>query len=303
MKKNWLLIVLLGVLLLAMLFAWQLYSIYTTAFGSGLSASTTRTDWGVMGDFFGGTLNPIFSLLGLVMLLVTLFQNQTELELSRIELRESNQALTAQAATLEKQRFEDTFFALLDQLNRVLERLLSEKVRYDHAGKPSEVSSPVATLKRDLIGGDYQRLTPWEISLPEAKKALLAHDPLLNQYFRILYQVLKFVATNSPDTALRAPFVTSALESTNASATEKFYANLARSFVPENVYYLLAVNCFAQADSDPYYPYKLLVERYEFLEHMPLVIPENQNRSLIEQMIAHYKAAAFGSNPEYVQHG
>lgn len=300
MKKNRLLIVFLGSLLIAISFAGYLYSIYTTAFSSNLAVAATKAEWGVMGDFFGGILNPIFSFLGLVMLLVTLLQNQTELELSRDELIKSTKALAEQAQTLEKQRFEDTFFALLDQLNRLLERLLSEGVRHDpFTRNPSTVSSTVESLSTQLIGDGIHLGAEYDFSLPDAKKVLLAHDPSLNQYFRILYQVLKFIATNSPDAALHGTFVTANIESTNSSATEKFYSNLVRSFVPENIYYLLAVNCFAKDSEDSYYPYKLLIERYEFLEHMPLNIPEYQNRSLVTQIISHYKATAFGSNPEY----
>lgn len=110
MKTKWILVFFACVLLMAIGFAWHIFSIYTSAFGSALPPPTSRSDWGVMGDFFGGILNPLFSILGLLMLLVTLIQNQRELELSRQELRESNKALAAQATTLEKQRFEDTFF-------------------------------------------------------------------------------------------------------------------------------------------------------------------------------------------------
>lgn len=102
MKRNRLLLFLGALLILAIGFALYLYAIYNTAFGSSLAVNTTRTDWGVMGDFFGGTLNPLFSLLGLLMLMATLLQNQKELELSRKELRKSNRALKAQASTLEK---------------------------------------------------------------------------------------------------------------------------------------------------------------------------------------------------------
>lgn len=303
MKKHWLLLVLLVVLLIAGVFAWKLYTLYTATFGSDIALNTTRADWGVLGDFFGGTLNPIFSFLGLIMLLVTLFQNQTELELSRIELRESSRALKEQASTLDKQRFEDTFFALLNQLNNLLEQLVAEGVRHDFEGKPTDISSIVAALKRKIIGDNMSSLLPYEASLKAAKTELLRHNPLLNQYFRILYQILKFIATNSPSTGLIGSFNADNLAGTTASTTEKFYSNIVRSCVPETVYYLLAVNCFTEDSQDTFLPYKLLVERYEFFEHMPLRIPEHQNKALLDNIIAHYKPIAFGSNPDYETRG
>ncbi|MGR6805152.1 putative phage abortive infection protein [Sphaerotilus natans] len=298
MKKYWLPVVLIITLFAAAGFAWHLFDIYMTAFGGNLAPPATRADWGVMGDFFGGTLNPILSFLGLVMLLVTLIQNQKELELSRNELRESTAALAAQATTLERQRFEDTFFSLLDQLNRLLERLLEERVQYGtFDGRPSQKYSIVEELKCNLIGGGYWSFDPRIRKAPDAKVTLLAHDPLLNQYFRILYQILKFVATGAPDSTL-SDFAVSKMRATSASMSEKFYSNLVRSFVPENVYYLLAINCYATEENDPYYSYKLLVERYAFLEHMPLRVPENQNQDLVTAIVDSYAPQAFGNNPD-----
>jgi len=70
------------------------------------------------------------------MLLVTLFQNQRELSLSRKEFEESKEALQAQAKTLDKQRFEDTFFSLLNQHNLSLERIPQK-------GKPNNTNKEV----------------------------------------------------------------------------------------------------------------------------------------------------------------
>lgn len=304
MRRNWTLLVLAGVLLAAMFFAGYVYIAYDYAFGTSLTAKTTRADWGVMGDFFGGTLNPLFSLLGLLMLMVTLLQNQKELELSRKELRKSNRALKAQASTLEKQRFEDTFFSLLDQFNRTLEQILSEGVRYDHQGTPSKATSTVQLLKQHIIGSSRARpqFGPSH-SLAQIKALLLEENVILNQCFRILYQVLKLIATKSPDTALPSDFSVENLEKTIASPTEKFYSNIVRSFVPENAYYLLAVNCSVHGPTDSFYPYKLLIERYAFLEHMPLKLPDQYNLTLIQEIISHYDARAFGSNPDYAPRG
>lgn len=298
MKKYWLPFVLTTTLVAAAVFAWHLFDIYTTAFDSNLTPLTTRADWGVMGDFFGGTLNPILSFLGLVMLLVTLIQNQKELELSRKELRESTTALAAQATTLERQRFEDTFFSLLDQLNRLLERLLAEQVHYSSIdGKPTRQDSIVERLKCTLIGGSFMSLDDRICKVSDAKATLLAHDPLLNQYFRILYQILKFVAISTPGSTLSG-FAVSELRTTSASMSEKFYSNLVRSFVPENVYYLLAINCYATGETDHYYSYKLLIERYAFFEHMPLRVSEHQNQTLVTAIVDSYAPQAFGSNPD-----
>lgn len=302
MGKNWLLVILVGALLAAAGFAWYLSCVYAAGFnGKIFPLAHGRSEWGAMGDFFGGILNPIFSFLGLVMLLATLVQNQKELELSRNELKESTAALAAQATTLERQRFEDTFFSLLDQLNRILGDLLAERVQYDSLdGKPSQQHSIVEQVKSNLIGGSYF-IPPddYVSTMPDAKEKLLAHDPLLNQYFRILYQLLKFISVGAPGSTL-PDFSVRAMTATSASPSEKFYSNIVRSFVPENVYYLLAINCYAVEESDTYYLYRLLIERYSFLEHMPLRLPNHQNQALLNAIVASYALQVFGSNPGVV---
>ena len=83
--------------------------------------------WGQTGDFFGGVLNPFFTLVGLFFVIKTIKQNQQaleqseiELQLSRAELKKSNEALQSQVITAEKQRFETTFFQLLSLFNEVV---------------------------------------------------------------------------------------------------------------------------------------------------------------------------------------
>lgn len=299
LKNNGLNSFLFILVLMAVISACYAYVIYSTAFGNSLAPPISRADWGVMGDFFGGVLNPAFSLLGLIMLLATLHQNQKELELSREELEKSSQALAKQATTLEKQRFEDTFFALLDQLSRIQEQLLHEDFKYYENGRSRKMESTVNQLRMVLSGNAADRMySSDEKLLGIAKMKLLDFNPTVNQYFRILYQVLKLIATNNPETSL-SEFTEYQLESTTASITEKFYSNVVRAFIPENVYDLLAINCSITGNSDPYHKYQLLITRYAFLEHMSFSFESTYAGKLSREIAAHYKAEAFGSNAEY----
>lgn len=69
--------------------------------------------WGMLGDFFGGTLNPIFSLLALLALLLTIIIQSRELSLATEEFQRSSKALESQSSYLEIQNFERRFFELL----------------------------------------------------------------------------------------------------------------------------------------------------------------------------------------------
>lgn len=279
--------------------AWELSQFYELKFGAlfptDVSDATGRGSWGALGDFFGGMLNPFFAFLGLLMLLLTLHQNQKalylsreELALSRKELEGSKEALKDQAETLEKQRFEDTFFALLDQHNIILNR----------ANESDSSSSNQSTIKKL-----YNRLvrTNSFVTLKDTKKEFL----LLNntdQYFRVLYQLLKLIASDCPKSTLESNFSREKLATTTASSEEKKYSNIVRSFLPDKMYYLLAINCYCEKEQeDLFYEYRQLVERYSMLEHMPLVFDkkDNEPKPILKEILEHYDKTAFGDNKDY----
>jgi uncharacterized membrane protein len=65
--------------------------------------SNSHAEWGTFGDFFGGTLNPIFGFLGLIALLLTLWVQSRELALSRKAMEQSAASQAAAQAALERQ--------------------------------------------------------------------------------------------------------------------------------------------------------------------------------------------------------
>lgn len=302
-KRNWLVLFLFLMLIAAFGFGLYLIFLYHAQFPGAFpltpsdsgNPGDTRGQWGTMGDFFGGMLNPLFSLLGLVMLLVTLIQNQRELEFSRQELRESKEALEAQAATFDKQRFEDTFFALLEQLNNALDKVAAETHQADVHGK-----GEIKSITREIHGKIFDPLTAREEnSLKRAKHKLLGHSPSLNQYFRLLYQVLKFIADRCPQTFPDQGMTSPMHEDNIPTASEKFYSNIVRSCIPEDVSHLVAVNCSVDGPADAFVRYKTLVERYEFLEHMTFQRHGISNHLLLDEIVLHFKKSAFGANSDY----
>jgi Putative phage abortive infection protein len=67
--------------------------------------------WGQLGDFFGGTLNPIFGFLSVMALLAALVIQGRELRISSQELKNSALALDKQNKAIAHQSFEQTFFS------------------------------------------------------------------------------------------------------------------------------------------------------------------------------------------------
>jgi len=126
----------------------------------GLGPASTIGNWGAVGDFFGGVLNPTFALLSLILIAYTLMQNKKaleqsekaieqgtkaieqnekalqvsnkELELTRNELANSSKALEEQASLLAVQSFETTFFNMLDLHNKLLDNTFyGDGIHYD----------------------------------------------------------------------------------------------------------------------------------------------------------------------------
>jgi hypothetical protein len=272
------------------------YFYFRTEYGPGIptiiypiSGHYSHRDFGVIGDFFGGILNPIFSLFGLVLLLATLRQNEKELKLSRNASQKSSDALLQQVETQKQQRFELTFFSLLDQHNKLLDKLMFEGTRISN-GNSASVESVVSKTAKSLIRNFNIRK-----SLAKSKLELLASETVLNQYFRVLYQILKFICIQNADRSFETDnelFVI--LETTTCSEAEKFYSSIVRSFLPSELYLLLAVNCYATDETDQSYRFKKLIERYSFFEHMPIWGEEMDDYLLMEEVFNHYEGEAFG---------
>jgi len=254
--------------------------------------SSSNADWGTFGDFIGGTLNPILSFLSLIALLFTIVLQSKELEATRTELRrsasaqESTQAiLDEQSKTLARQQFEGTFFSLLDQHNKILENLTAIQSDQKRYSKFQE------TIDLIFWGSNVDH----SYKLQKAKVYLEEKDYLCGHYFRVLYQLLKFIATNSPSSTIGQAFEADKIEHEQLSDDEKMYSSILRSFLNYEVTQLLAINCYCTDSTDTYWRYKLLIERYSFLEHMPFEIDGTENKFLVET-IPFYKPSAFGNN-------
>lgn len=97
------------IFLVAVLSVAVVIGFYVVSFRGIASAAT----WGQVGDFFGGTLNPIFGFLSVMALLAALVIQGRELKVSSEELRNSALALNAQNKAIAHQSFEQTFFSWL----------------------------------------------------------------------------------------------------------------------------------------------------------------------------------------------
>lgn len=206
------------------------------------------------GDFVGGTLNPILSFLGFMALLYTI-------SIQRKQINDDKK-------DREKQQFESTFFALLNVHNQILDGLLKDKLVVSiNNEQPQKISSNLQNLITETLS-IYKDVKV--ASLEIAQKNLTDKNHLCGHYFRILYELLKFIENNSSWLA----------------ENEKMYSNLVKGLLPDNVFRLLAVYCSNKND------YKLLLEHYSFFENIDF----SDNSILLEFKNNCMNSKLFGEN-------
>lgn len=204
--------------------------------------------WGTFGDFFGGTLNPlfgVFTLFGLVITvrlqMETLKVQRKELKTSNEELAKSTEALAIQNKTMLAQNFEGTFFQMLRRQNELLENI---KFR------PS--------LSLGLLSGSRQGFEAVEyiLSVIRKKKDYLntylkvydTDNSSLGPYFRNLYHLLKLIDKNQSLT----------------DEDKADYASLARAQLSSSELSLIFYNCLTEYGQG----LKTLVIKYRLLKHI-----------------------------------
>lgn len=259
----------------------------------GTNANTINTSiadiaWlNTFGPYFNNLGTPVIALLSYMGLLYTLFQQSKahklsleELELTRQELHNSSEAQRAQATALQTQnkdiqqtakreKFDSTFYSLLDTHNEILKSIEENDLRF--------------STYMNGIKEHYNQI----------------HDsPKHCRYFRVLYQLLKFIAVEFSNEKK----LNDKLFSSRVTEEEKSYASFVRSMLSDNTLYLLAVNCYCpKGIDDPYIDYKRLITRYQFLEHLTLgnLFESNSYKNSSTNhcaILAEYKREAFGKN-------
>ncbi len=223
------------------------------------------------GDFIGGTLNPILAFLGFIALLYTIKLQSDELKATRYELEKSTIAQEAQSKSLELQNkatevqiFENTFFELLKQHNEYLKPMIDEnEVIYIGFENINFKNEKVAPLSKETIIENFKKLN-------QEKKSV-------KSYFRILFQILKFIDNKSG-----MDFI-----------DRKFYSNLLRALIDDEVLRTLALNCISYDFKD----YKKYIEKYEFFEHIYIEERKMETETILN-ILNEYKPTAFGKNHE-----
>lgn len=219
--------------------------------------SVNNSDWGQLGDFIGGVLNPLLALSAFYWLTQSVI-------VQKDELSDTRDILSIQSKTSEKKRFEDTFFAALDLHNELIKTINFKIVKNQLWDNASD------TLKLDQE--EYYNV----------------HHESCGHYFRVLYELLKLISRNKKAFDLS----TETIKRDRRSNGENFYAEIVRAFISSEIVIILAIICATNNRSE-FYRLRVLVEKYALLENIPLPKSERGDAK-IAQMLKLYDKKAFG---------
>jgi len=223
--------------------------------------------WGQFGDYVGGTLNPVFGFLSLVILLSVLRQNERalqmskeELELTRQELKNSATALAEQSETLKIQRFEQTFFSLLSLYREITVGLITQYLNNRNPLKPiieekhgkDAIEHLLHQLRTKVTEGSQHGSRTPKYDLLETfrelyKKFLRGEEQHFTRYIKTLYRILEFIDSADID-------------------DKQIYANLLKDQLSQSelcflLYYAIGI-------SDDNMAMYVLINNYDILEDL-----------------------------------
>lgn len=240
--------------------------------------STEQETWAQYGDFVGGTMNPLFAFSGLMALLYTIVLQSRELKNSAEQLKKSAIALEGQNELLNKQSFEATYFQLL-QLYASVVRGLSVTVNVTQM-QPNIRMSSRSIEDRECLKHLYERfvgsnldkvargdhnLTRKEAINVEYLNFYSSYGHVLGHYFRVLYNIVKFVD-----------------EASIADNEKKRYVNLLRAQLSKYELALLLYNMLSEKGRTDLVR---LVKKYNLLKHLePEVLEEADDIQLFESV-------------------
>lgn len=137
-------------------------SYYFSVVYKNLFDTNSIEKWGSFGDFIGGIFNPIFSIISILLILITLIQQQVSLKQTRQQIEQSFCEMTKSVAAQEKQAElserqlkELLKKSLIDDSTKILNNLLvdlknsidEELTCYKNPGKKRTLKSQLLEIK------------------------------------------------------------------------------------------------------------------------------------------------------------
>lgn len=238
-----------------------------------------------VGDFIGGLVGSLWAFAGILLFYLALRLQKKEFELQREELKLTRSELSqtrkesqSQSKTMILQRFENTFFNLL-QLHHQIVDSIDDSYTKD-LNKGSRRSRPSMSLVqsksdyspnnveiivsgRDVFERTFEAIYPSlaNIDLETFNKKYLIYwskvQTDFGHYFRNLYRIIKLIDTTN----------FSASDNEDDFYIKYKYTSIVRAQLSDYELVWLLMNCLSRNGSDKFKP---LVEKYSLLKNTPI---------------------------------
>ncbi|MCX7206212.1 MAG: hypothetical protein NT086_09585 [Proteobacteria bacterium] len=245
----------IALVLLCSYFYW--FGIYSNG-----EISVNSADWGTLGDFFGGLLNPLVSLFALIWLKKSVDLQNRQIEEMRASAIEDKEIRGLETDALKVRAFEQTFYGLLDRFTMVSKDVsgdMSDVMKFYYKNNDVSFSVLPALFDEEL-------------------------DDTFRHYFVLLYRVLKFVDESYP------------LVDDDLSERKK-YTGILRALIDKKATQLLAIYCGRNRPC--FEKYRGLICNFSMLEHLSLKGNGEFFLPLVGA-IYHYPSACFGNSHKTV---
>lgn len=250
-----------------------------------------KDERGTIGDMFG-VINSLFSGLALSGIILTILLQRKELKYQREELRDTRREFQIQNETLKIQRFENTFFHLLDQHHQIVNAIDFTYHKKKKKEEPTSISqmyhqrdSPLADLEsvtingRDVFRYRYNKLNEkikasydfHEIYLRDYNEAKAD----FGHYFRNIYRIIKIIDETDfyYDNKI------------NEFEIKYQYSSILRAQISDYELGWIFYNCLSENGIEKFKP---LIEKYSFFNNLPKELISNSEHLNL------YNVSAFG---------
>lgn len=258
---------------------------------------------GQFGDSFGA-INSLFSGLALAGIIYTIYLQKKELSLQRKELSDTREEFKTQNKTLSLQRFENTFFHLLQLHHQIVNAIDIDiyknkpiRVTLKMVERKEKIEKDKITLKgRDVFKYSFEQVN-YQIKKYEDDfdKIYMNYWPIVQtdfgHYFRNLYRIIKLVNEYEfhSHIELESPKNTRKDEDKTTYITSNFntqykYTSMVRAQLSDFELLWLFYNALSENGVKKFKP---LIEEYSLLKNLPQDKVGNKN------LIFRYSKKAF----------
>ena len=266
-KPNYLIITIFAVIIVLSMWLINYYQLKDLA----------DTDRGTFGDMFG-SVNAIYSGLAFAGIIITIYiqsyelrLQRKELELTREEMQLTREEFSSQNDTMRIQRFENTFFQMLNLFHSIVDTI---EVREDrqtllNGRKAFNYFNSIFSnklhwrcnkedfrKKHNIRNGDEPNNYAEKDDLIKVYNDIYEeYNDILGHYFRTFYHIIKLIDTTN-------------------DIDKKFYISIARSQISNSEQVILFYNCLHSNGEDKFKP---LVEKYSLFNNIDLSSIQGEN--------------------------